>query len=100
MSSPACAWPDRASPKWPVTVPFTGAPIRPLVQPPAAGAVVGAGRGGDTGGAGGAGDTAGAGCAAGAGPEPLDPGPLEAAPLGADPLDPEDALDPEPLASD
>src|SRR3954452_6631010 len=64
MSSPACAWPDRASPKWPVTVPFTGAPIRQLVHPPAAGGVAGAG------------DAGGAGFVAGAAPEPLDPDPL------------------------
>src|SRR3954452_12318250 len=76
MSSPACAWPERASPKWPVTVPFTGAPIGPLVQPPAAGAD------------GGAGDTDGAGFVA----EPLGP---------AEPLEPEDdPLDPDPLDPD
>src|SRR3954451_11879729 len=80
MSSPACAWPDRASPKWPVTVPLTGAPIRPLVQPPAAGAVVGAG------------DTDGAGFAPeplGPDDDPLDPDPLEPDDPEADPLDPD-----------
>src|SRR5215470_12889480 len=44
MSSPAWACPERASPKWPVTVPDTGVAILPEPQPPA----VAAGAGADT----------------------------------------------------
>src|SRR3954447_11384748 len=51
MSSPACRWPGRLSPKRPVTGPLTGVLMAPEPQPPAVetGRVVATGAGAETG---------------------------------------------------